>query len=129
MGIVLNALKFGINRCRGVKYGAVKVGDKLTLVPQKRLTKFVDDSIKHGFETDVITSISPNKAREYVRRLGPLAQNSQVDIWGNNVKYFQSHGSTQLVDMAKTKPLVSVVEHVRKPVRAYLKNCINNIFS
>ena len=127
MGFVINALKFGANRLKGVQYGAVKVGKKMTLVPKERLTKFVDDSVKHGFDVDVISSISPNKAREFIRRLGPLGKNSKVDIFGRDVRYFQAHGSTQLVDTAKPTPLVSIVEHVRKPVRTYLKNCVKNI--
>ncbi len=50
MGTTLNNLgACASNLLTGKKYGGVLVNNKLTLVPSKRLTQFVDNAEKYGF--------------------------------------------------------------------------------
>lgn|SRR5574344_1205895 len=117
---------YGYDLLKGTKYGGVLVGKKLTLVPAKRLSRFVDNVEKYGFPFDTGMNISKAKSAEYIRRLGKAG--GHVPTMGNNLSYHQGHAWTQIWDHDNNKPVLNVVERLSNPTREFIKNRIRNIF-
>ena len=122
---------------KGKDYGAVRVGEKLTLVPTRRLrrlTNNLDETL--GFKWDASTLHSSKCTQDYFRRLGSLAK-GKTGINPKELKdiyrFDAAHGWTQLSAIAtdsKTglpvaKPIVDIIEHLKNPKLEYLKFSFN----
>lgn len=126
-----------MNIAKGSGYGSVRVGEKLTLVPTKRLrrlTNNLDETL--GFKWDARTFHTPQNTQAYFRRLGSLAKGKtgiKPEDLGNTSRFDAAHGWTQLstittnpkTGLPAAKPIVDIVEHLKNPKLEYLKFTFN----
>ena len=111
------------DRMRGVKYGCVQVGDgKAKLVRSDALIN-LNDHIGDKFGMDCSKHINADEYAGIMKMTkkfaGEVPQTNNVTL-----KYFNAHGAMQIVDNSKGKVVISLVEHLKSPIKTFLKSAL-----
>lgn len=112
--------KFLFNRMLGVKYGGVKFADgTLQLVKTDRLCRLNTTLYKNYGEWN--ENISKANVGEILRLTKPLQKGSKISVPEGTFEYLNVHGASQVYSNLQDKPLITVCEKLKNPIRTYLK--------
>ncbi len=111
------------SKLNGKKYGGVRAGNNLRIVPSQRLTRFVLNAEQYGFRTDTLSTITSERAGEYLRRLGPLGKGVEINPQ-SNYTFFQRGGCSQICEITPQgrKLVLDLSERLSFPTTEVFKN-------
>lgn len=111
------------DRMRGVKYGCVQAGDGKTRFVRSDELINLNKNIGEKFGTDCLKAINADEYAGIMKMTKKFAGEAPQT---NNfpLKYFNAHGAMQIVDNSKGKVLVSLVEHLKSPIKTFLKSAL-----
>lgn len=111
------------DRMRGVKYGCVQTGDGKTRFVRSDELVNLNGKIGDQFGMDSLKKINSDEYAGIMKMtkkfVGEVPQTNNFPL-----KYFNAHGAMQIVDESKGKVLVSLVEHLKSPIKTFLKSAL-----